>query len=70
MVELSLFFIAIPREVFYQIYISAKGDVRDGANDKFIGFMAVCINAWFFVSSFVSKADLYTDVTFALEASS
>lgn len=70
LIELSLFWAAIPKEVLNEILISAKGDVREGANNTIITFLAIVINAWFFVSSFVAKADLYTDVTFALEARS
>jgi len=67
--EASLFYLAIPKDIFKGIVKSAIGDLKDNANTKYATFLAFAINSWFFVSGFVAKADLYTDVTFALEAS-
>jgi hypothetical protein len=67
-VEFSMFFIAIPRDLLWRIIDSLKGDLRDKANVRFAKLLAVAINSWFFISGFISKADIYTDVGFAMEA--
>ena len=66
--ELFLFYHAIPKDIFFKILESAKGDLREKASIKWAKFLAIAINSWFFVSGFIAKADLYTDVSFALEA--
>ena len=67
-VEILLFFIAIPKDLFFKIIKSAKGDLRDNARDKWATFLAVVINAWFLISGIISKLNVYTDVSFSVEA--
>ena len=67
-VEISLFFIAIPRDLLLKILISAKGDLRDNAWNIWATFLAIVINGWFLVSGIISKLSIYTDVSFSMEA--
>jgi len=63
-----MFFIAIPWDLLLKIIDSAKGDLHKDAYVWFAKLLAIVINSWFFVSGFLAKADIYTDVGFALEA--
>ena len=65
--ELSLFFIAIPRDLLLKILVSAKGDLREKAWDKWATFLAIVINGWFLFSGILAKLDVYTDVAFSIE---
>ncbi|CAI2368568.1 unnamed protein product [Moneuplotes crassus] len=66
--EIFLFYWAIPKDILLKILKEAIGDQKETANSKITTFLAIVINSWFFVSGVIAKADLYTDVAFALEA--
>ena len=63
-IELSLFFIAIPKYLRVRILKSAKGDLQNNARDNWATFLAVVINGWFLISGILAKLDVYTDVAF------
>ena len=66
-IELSLFFITIPKYLRERILKSAKGDLQNNARDNWATFLAVVINGWFLISGILAKLDVYTDVAFWIE---
>jgi len=68
LLEFLLFFLAIPKDIRAKIFQSAKGDYREGKDNKWSACLVIILNSWFFIFGFIAKADLYTDITFALEA--
>ena len=65
--EVSMFFICMPFSILKDIIVSARGDLKDGANICFATFLAIVINSWFLFSGIIAKIDIYTDMGFALE---
>ena len=65
--EYALIFVAFPRHILKEIYLSARGDQKKGANELLINGIILVLYGWLPIAGLLAKADIYTDILLAME---